>query len=265
MAKSRNYSFRQSKKLPEERMTEINDLKIPARPGTCFHAIMCSLAITQDQFCPWDRLYGLTARFMRQYGGRPAWSKFTARQSAETWQKRIRDNTHMLTRAGRNCYGLRLHERGCTIYIFRDGAVLLTGGEFTRSGRSYKLIFSDGRGLQVRHRGNSFTSREYDRFVEKGLIGPSCEIIDSDGIRQTRAEISQLHQIAAIKRKQLSDAPKRICLKIDGEYDQEIADRLEANGLTVEAVVNNEVIGMAKPSCFTSLENDDSVKSFNQK
>jgi len=74
--KIRNYSFRNSKRLPESKMTEVNGIKIPSVPGSCYHAIICALAQNKNKFCSWDKIIELTNRYMRQYGGQKSWDKF---------------------------------------------------------------------------------------------------------------------------------------------------------------------------------------------
>ena len=92
--KIRNYSFQHSKRLPVENMTEVNGIKIPSMPGSCYHAIIAALAEYKDKFCSWDKLIEMTQRNMRMYGGQKAWNKFAAKSKVKSCQQRIKDNTH---------------------------------------------------------------------------------------------------------------------------------------------------------------------------
>ncbi len=62
--KVRNYSFRDSKRLPEQSMTDVNGVKIPSMPGSCYHAILCALAESKGQFCTWDKIVQESEKYM---------------------------------------------------------------------------------------------------------------------------------------------------------------------------------------------------------
>lgn len=255
--KVRNYSFSESKRLPHEKMTEVNGVKIPSMPGSCYHAIICALSEHKDSFLPWDRLIELVERYMRQYGGAEAWGKFKSKKGVKTYQQRIKDNTHTLTRTGRDCYGYRLHELGMAIYFFKDGAMLLTGGEFEQHGSSYDVKFSDGRGLQIRYRGTTMTSKEYKRFLEAGLIDRSARILNGDGIRKLRRE-------TASNNGQVPIAPQHhqvmsVCVTLHEDFDQNTATRLESLGLIVEQAAENELVGQITSDKLGDLESDEDV------
>ena len=76
---SRNFSFRGSKRLPEDKMTVINDVSIPAIPGSCYHAILCGLIDNKNKFVFWTRLEKLVEKYIVTYGGEEAWNKFVKR------------------------------------------------------------------------------------------------------------------------------------------------------------------------------------------
>ena len=157
--KVRNYSFTDSKKLPINIMTQVNGIRIPSIPGSCYHAIIAALAEYKDRFCSWDRVIFLAAQNMRKYGGEKAWDKFHNKRGVKSYAQRIKDNAHTLTRTGKDCYGYRMHEMGMAIYFFKDGAMLITGGELREGNGTYDVYFSDGRRLQKRYRGHTRTSR----------------------------------------------------------------------------------------------------------
>lgn len=256
--KVRNYSFSESKRLPPEKMTEVNGVKIPSMPGSCYHAIICALAEHKDTFLTWDRIIELVERFMRQYGGPEAWDKFKAKKGVKTYQQRIKDNTHTLTRTGRDCYGYRLHELGMAIYFFKDGATLLTGGEFEKQGSSYEVKFPDGRCLQVRYRGTTVTSKEYKRFLEAGLIDPSGKILNATGIRKLRRETASNNGQVPVAQPQ-HHAVMSVCVTLHEDFDQNTATRLENLGLIVEQAVENELLGQITSDKLGDLESDEDV------
>jgi len=156
-------------------MTVIGDIAVPAIPGTCYHAILCSLMFTKNKFVTWNKLSQLVEEYLLRYGGDDAWNKFAYRSSGksrgkideEHVLKKIKTNTHTLTRTGKNCYGYRLHVRGIAIYYFRDGSMIRTGGKYVpaRGRRPYAVKFKDGTGLQTRSRGKIMSHREYKDFV----------------------------------------------------------------------------------------------------
>ena len=222
-------------------MTEVNGILIPATPGSCYHAVLCSLAETKDQFILWSRIYERTEKYIIQYGGYEAWDKFKGKNKVKPYYHRIKDNVHTLTRSGTDCYGYRLHERGMAIYFFKDGAILLTGGKFKKSKGNYNVHFSDGRKLQVRYRGTTMTSREYKRFVDAGYINLSGKILDHQAIREFRAKAA-----TKIKEKvsvQSFTEKIKIVVTLDDDYDQNTATRLLLLGLTVTGSRENEIEG----------------------
>lgn len=250
--KIRNYSFQNSKRLPVDKMTEVNGIKIPSMPGSCYHAIIAGLAECKGKFCSWTKLTDLTQRNMRMYGGQKAWDKFIDKSNVKSYQQRIKDNTHTLTRTGRDCYGYRLHEQGMCIYYFKDGAMLLTDGELRDNPDGYDVFFSNGRCLQTRYRGTTMTYKEYKRFLEKGFIDLTGKIINSDGIKKMRA---------------LGDAIEfptnetmHVCVILNDTFDQNTAIRLERVGLEVEQGLGNELIGNAPCSVIDELRRDVDVK-----
>lgn len=258
--KNRNYSFSESKRLPLEKMTEVNSVKIPSVPGSCYHAIICALADHKDNFLSWDRVIELVERYMRQFGGVEAWDKFKAKKGVKTYEQRIKDNTHTLTRTGRDCYGYRLHELGMAIYFFKDGATLLTGGQFEKQGSSYDVKFPDGRGLQVRYRGTTMTSKEYKRFLEAGFIDSSARILNIAGIRKMRREL------AAVDNGQLPQSQEpthshvmNVSITLHEDFDQNTATRLEQIGLVVNRADENELVGQITSDKLGKLESDEDV------
>ena len=150
-------------------MTVINDIFVPAIPGTCYHAILCSLLENKNKLVSWNRLKQMVERNLLLYGGEQSLSKFCARKSVgknpEFVLKKIKTNTHTLTRTGKNCYGYRLHVRGIAIYYFSDGSMARTGGKFLASRGRYDIRFKDGTGFQKRNRGRIMSYREYKDFV----------------------------------------------------------------------------------------------------
>jgi hypothetical protein len=256
--KIRNYSFADSKRIPPEKMTEVNGVKIPSLPGSCYHAIICGLAQYKDSFVAWDKIIELVEKYMRQYGGAASWNRFKDKKGVKTYQQRIKDNTHTLTRTGRDCYGYRLHELGMAIYFFKDGATLLTGGHFEKHGSSYTVTFPDGRGLQVRYRGTTMTVKEYKRFLEEGLIDPSARILDGDGIRAFRRKAASNNgelQKNSIDHTQLM----QVSVKLNDDFDQDTASRLEELGLVVEEAAENELLGQITSDKLVDLEADEDV------
>lgn len=251
--KIRNYSFQNSKRLPVEKMTEVNGVKIPSMPGSCYHAIIAALAECKDKFCSWNKLIEATQRNMRMYGGQEAWNKFVQKSEVKSYQQRIKDNTHTLTRTGRDCYGFRLHEQGMCIYFFKDGAMLLTGGRLQNGTGAYDVIFSDGRRLQTRYRGTTMTYKEYKRFLEKNFIDVTGRIIDSKGIKKMRAS-------GASEVKFPLDETVHVCVILNDTFDQNTALRLERVGLEVEQGLGNELIGTAPSSSISELKKDVDVK-----
>ena len=251
--KVRNYSFQRSKRLPVDKMTNVNGIKIPSMPGSCYHAVIAALAEYKDKFCSWDKLIELTQRNMRMYGGQKSWDKFVAKSNVKSYQQRIKDNTHTLTRTGRDCYGYRLHEQGMCIYYFKDGAMLLTGGELQSGSEAYDVIFSNGQRLQTRYRGTTMTHKEYKRFLEKGFIDITGRIINPTGIKKMRA-LGDTVEVPPV------DEIVHVCVILNDTFDQNTAVRLERAGLEVEQGLGNELIGNAPSSCLSILRKDADVK-----
>ncbi len=254
--KIRNYSFQNSKRLPESKMTEVNGVKVPSMPGSCYHAIICALAQNKNKLCFWNRVIELTERYMRQYGGQKSWDKFKNKNNVKSFEQRIKDNTHTLTRTGKDCYGYRLHERGMAIYFYKDGAILLTGGSFEQNGDSYEVSFPDGRGLQVRYRGTTMTSKEYKRFVEMGYINKNGQILDAEGIRKFRSR-----KIDTIESVDLDLSGVQVCVTLGDKVDQNTALRLEGLGFIVEEAMDKEVIGRIPAENLESLKTDQDIVS----
>lgn len=251
--KIRNYSFQNSKRLPPEKMTEVNSIKIPSMPGSCYHAIIAALAEYKDRFCGWDKIIELTQKNMRMYGGARNWNKFANKSNVKSPQQRIKDNTHTLTRTGRDCYGYRLHEQGMCIYYFKDGAILLTGGKLQNGDKSYDVVFPDRRRLQTRYRGTTMTYKEYKYFLERGYIDSTGRILDPDNIKKVRAE-------GMLEKEDSSDEMLHVCVELLEEFDQRTANRLEQIGLVVEQGLENELIGTVLRTQLQKLKEDPDVQ-----
>lgn len=250
--KIRNYSFRDSKRLPPEKMTEISGIKIPSIPGSCYHAILCAFAENKDRFVYWNRLFELVSRNMRKYGGDESWKTFLGKDGVKAAELRIKENVHTLTRRGRDCYGYRLHEMGMAIYYFKDGALLITGGEMRKKSDSgYDVYFSNGRKLQARYRGTTMTFREYKRFLEHGYIDASGTILNADAIRNMRSNINKLNEQERMN--------TQVCVTLGENFNQETACRLEAIGLRVEHQVENELVGTIPLVRIAELKEDKDV------
>jgi len=250
--KIRNYSFQKSKRLPVEKMTEINGIKIPSMQGSCYHAIIATLAENKDKFCTWDKIIERTHHNMRKYGGPQAWDKFVGKNNVKSHEQRIKDNTHTLTRTGRDCYGYRLHEQGMCIYYFKDGAMLLTGGELKNGDDRYQVVFPDGRGLQTRYRGTTMTFKEYKKFLDIGLIDSTGKILDAEGIKKLRSEVGA---------DDVDNSNKllNVCVELNESFDQSTALRLEALGLQVDQGLGNEILGVICRSKIDQLRSDPDV------
>lgn len=250
--KIRNYSFQSSKRLPENRMTEVNGIRIPSMPGSCYHAIMCTLAESKDQFCSWHKIYERTEYFMKMYGGDEVWTKFKNKNEVKTCEQRIKDNAHTLTRTGRDCYGYRLHERGMVIYFFKDGAVLYTGGQFVKTSTGYQVKFPDGKGLQTRYRGTTMTYKEYKRFLDMEYIDASGNLKKPELIRKFRSETSATRREEEQNRISVS-------ITLDDSYNQDTAFRLQSMGLIVTNSENNEIAGTLPKDKLDSIIEDEDV------
>ena len=256
LKKKRNYSFMDSDRIPPEKMSVVNGLLIPSIPGSCYHAIICSLAENKNRFCTWEKICDLTQQNMKRYGGVEAWKKFSEKRG-KSYKRRIKDNTHTLTRTGKDCYGLRLHEHGMTIYFFKDGAMLLTGGRLDRKNKTYDITFPDGRTLQKRYKGTTMTYQEYKVFIEKGYINESGEILDHDAIRTYRILIHDPTE--NIKVEQVKSDKAQVCITLSENYDQSTADRLLSLGLIVEQTLETEVIGHVPIDAIDNIQADKDV------
>ncbi len=248
--KIRNYSFQTSKRLPIDKMTTVNGIKIPSMPGSCYHAIIATLADNKDKFCTWNKIIDSTHHNMRKYGGEKAWDKFSCKNNVKSYKQRIRDNTHTLTRTGRDCYGYRLHEQGMCIYYFKDGAMLLTGGALETNQDGYNIVFPDGRGLQTRYRGTTMTHKEYKRFLESGYIDNTGRILDVDGIKKMRSNTEESPSVDLVN----------VCVELGENFDQDTALRLEKMGLQVDQGLGNELIGMVPRESLDNIRSDSDVK-----
>ena len=233
-------------------MTEINGVRIPSMPGSCYHAIICALAEVKDRFCSWYKVVERTEHFMRMYGGEEAWAKFKNKSEVKTYECRIKDNAHTLTRSGKDCYGYRLHERGMAIYFFKDGAILFTGGVFTKKGSSYAVKFPDGKGLQHRYRGTTMSFKEYKNFLEHNYITASGELRDADSIRNVRARI-------ALDKKEENKKRVKVSIVLDDRYNQDTAFRLRSFGLIVAESEDNELSGTLPADQLDNIMEDDDV------
>lgn len=258
--KIRNYSFKNSRRLPIDKMTEVNGVRIPSMPGSCYHAIICTLAQNKNKFCSWDKIIELTEKYMKQYGGQKSWDKFSSKSGVKGYKQRIKDNTHTLTRTGQDCYGYRLHERGMCIYFFKDGASLFTSGEFSTDGELYSVKFSDGRGLQVRYRGTTMTYHEYKKFLDDKHIDINGKILNHDAIRDFRVGLSSYRHVEE-ETPASSPAPSvtQVSVTLDENFTQDTANRLEGLGFVVEQAMDNELIGTVSADKVASLQNDKDV------
>lgn len=255
--KARNYSFLESRRLPYDKMTEVSGIKIPAIPGSSYHAIIASLAENKDKFTSWTKIIYLTKKNMRKYGGENSWSQFELKKNVKPPDQRIKDNAHTLTRSGRDCYGRRLHEMGCTIYFFKDGAMLVTGGSFLPKNDGYEVVFPDGRGLQKRYRGTTMTYKEYKKFLDNEFIDSSGTVIDHDAIRRSRSNGVFTSEIPEF----FEEESIQVCVTLNSSFGQSTAYRLEQLGLVVEQASGNELIGSVHPASFENIKNDRDVKT----
>lgn len=256
--KARNYSFSKSKRLPLDKMTTVNGIKVPSMPGSCYHAIICALAEHKESVVSWNKINDLVERYMRQYGGAEAWEKFKNKNGVKSYQRRIKDNAHTLTRTGRDCYGYRLHELGMAIYFFKDGAMLLAGGVFESNGSTYDVKFADGRGLQVRYRGTTMTSKEYKRFLESGFISPSAQVLSPCDIKKSRKD-SHVPKKKKARAKKLRAQKMDVKVTLDETFNQATAVRLEELGMVVEKAIRNVLIGYIMSDKLIELEEDEDV------
>ena len=191
---------------------------------------------------------------MRMYGGEKSWEKFINKNQVKSHQQRVKDNTHTLTRTGKDCYGYRLHEQGMCIYYFKDGAMLLTGGNLNAlENGQYSVVFPDGRDLQTRYRGTTMTYKEYVRFLEKGLIDKTGKVLDVDGVKRMRA-------VGSEEDSNSEETKSHVCVILENTFDQQTAERLEKLGFEVEQAFGNELIGLVLTSQMQKLKADSDVK-----
>lgn len=258
--KVRNYSFQKSRRLPTERMSVVNDVRIPSMPGSCYHAIICALAESKDQFVPWNRIIERTEKYMLQYGGPSAWERFKSKNDVKSCEQRIRDNAHTLTRSGRDCYGYRLHERGMAIYYFKDGAMLVTGGRMVPDIHGYKVQFPDGRGLQVRYRGTTMTYKEYKKFSDSGFVTSSGGIVDQDKVRQARADLSRQSEMSRPSIIESRQRTATVSIILEDTHNQDTANRFEAMGVLVSRCEKNALIALVPEEKIDELLCDKDVR-----
>lgn len=251
--RKRNYSFQNSKKLSLPKMTDINGIKIPAMPGSCYHAIMCCLAEHKNKFVLWNKIFELTEKYMRMYGGELSWNKFIKKDDVKTYEKRIKENVHTLTRTGRDCYGYRLHEMGMCIYFFQDGAMLLTGGDYKKTKGRYDVIFSDGRRIQRRYRGRTMTYAEYKRFVHAGVIDSSGSLINKNVMKMLRKTNDEVCPTIVPKGR------VDVCIILKDTYNQNTSYRLQSLGFVAEEQFENELIGTIPMCNIDNLKSDIDV------
>lgn len=256
--KVRNYSFQNSRRLPVDKMTEICGVKIPSMAGSCYHAIMCALAENKNKFCNWEKVIQLTEQYMRKYGGNAGWDKFVSKSGVKGYKQRVKDNTHTLTRTGKDCYGYRLHERGMCIYYFKDGAMLLTGGNLVKKGANYDVAFDDGMRLQTRYRGTTMTYAEYKKFLELKYIDNTGKILNHEAIKDYRMGIQETPS-TTLQTQPVPATVTQVCITLEESSDQSTADRLESLGLVVEQALENEIIGTIPSEKIGDLRNDKDV------
>lgn len=240
-------------------MVVLNGVKIPSQKGSVYFGILCALATYKHQFCPWWRITELCEKFMCQYNGEKQWQKFVNKTDVKSCQKRIKENTYTFTRKGNNCYGFRLHELGMGVYFFRDGAMLLTDGEFVQTENDYDVRFPDGRTLQYKYNGSNFTSREYKDLVKAGLITRSCRIPDMDKLAQYRLTTPD-----KLDNLEVSDiSAQNIMLKVvlHETYNQDTAIRFENLEFEIDGVNGNELTGRLPAINIKKLRSDSDVVS----
>lgn len=254
----RNYSFLHSKILSEEKMTEVNGIIIPFLPGSNSHVVLCALAEYKDHVLSWERIYTLSEKFMRQYGGQEAWEKFYNQKDA---RKRIRLNVYKLTRSGKECLGYRLHERGMCIYGFSDGAMLCTGGELIKSGSKYDVKFPDGRTLQKRHKGKqTLTSKEYAKFVEMKIIDASCNVLNEKKVIEERKKsVLKDMPVLNLAKSKKSEDYMEVCISLSDDYNQVMALRFDKMGIIVEQTLKDQLIARVPISVLAKLNEDRDV------
>lgn len=174
--------------LNPRKLTKVNNVPIPATPGTAQHSIIASLASTKEIFCTWNKIVQLVERYMIQFGGDQSWEKFTDNKTPEEVEENIKQHVSSLARKGKNYPGFFLHKLGLVVYCFEDGAILHAGGKYISKGRSYEVSLKKGKGLQIRSRGRSMTYNEYNQYIERGAMDVSGKVIDEKKMKSTKSE-----------------------------------------------------------------------------
>jgi len=162
------------------KLTRVNGIPIPATPGTLHHAVISSLAASKEVFCKWDKIVELCERYVIQFGGDEAWEKFDSKYTQEEITNKIKQEVSTLGRKGKKYPAYLLHHSGNAIYYFKDGAIMHVGGTFTRRGPTYEVVFKKGRKLQTRKKGHSMKYKEFNQFVENGIVDPCGNILDKN-------------------------------------------------------------------------------------
>lgn len=174
-----------SKRLSRDKLTTINGITVFYEPGSTYHAIICALLTKSNQFCPWNELIKAVKEIVISHRSKKSWTTFVNKKHVKNYKMRIRENAHILTRKGKNCFGYRLHKTGCGIYYFKDGAMIKTNGAIHFDHNSnYDVLFSDGCSLQKRYRGRILTYGEYLHCVQNKYITPSCDILNNKCINK---------------------------------------------------------------------------------
>lgn len=259
-------------RYPKNGMIEINGIIIPYSPGTFNFSICCVLAHEKDRFVSWNKIYLGVERYIRQYAGVGAWSKFVNKKTAKNWKKRIQQNAYVLTRLTSKNNGRHLHQCGMAVYFFRDGLVLYTGGKYVKDkhSRKYEVVFPDGKRVQ-KHNGMKssyknmktgalwFTFQEYRRFVESGFIDKSCSVLNAEGIHQYRKYAKNINIENVLKLDNKREDNVKVCVSLSEDCDSEAAFRLESCGFIIEQNTENQLIGTIPEENIELLEDDDDV------
>jgi len=177
--RNRNIKSRKkrTKRLSEERMVMINNIYIPAMPGTPYHAIMCSLVENKNKFTPWGMLRNLFEKYFVMYGSEKAWKKFASSPSRknkidnEYLFKKIKSKVTSLTRRGKKYISYKFHQCGMAVYLFKDGAMMRVGGIFVpaKGRRPYNVQFENSTTDFQEDVKNKISYREYKDIVDENL------------------------------------------------------------------------------------------------
>ena len=141
---------KKTNRLSDKKLTIINDVLIPAHPGTLLHSVLCSLFGNKNELTTWIRLRELTELNFIIYGGDPAWKKFSfigkKPLKEEEIFKKIKAVINVFCRVGKEYQSYRLHQMGNAIFSFKDGAIARTGGKFipAQGRRPYNITYRDG-------------------------------------------------------------------------------------------------------------------------